>query len=98
MHQSGVRHRFAMLLEAEEHAIGMRQDAVIRVIEAAVSDLLFLADLNEVGPFLHDQNPSDRAALEQEFVAFSRNRSVYNQIRIVSSSGGELLRVKYFDG
>jgi len=39
LHQDGARHRIGMLLEAEEHAIGMRQVAVTRVIEATVSDL-----------------------------------------------------------
>jgi len=86
-----------MLLDAEEHAVGMRQDAVTRVIEAAVSDILFLADLNEVGPFLHDGSPSTKAALEQELAAFSRNREIYNQIRILSSDGSELLRINYLN-
>jgi len=98
LHQDGARHRIAMLLDDEEHAIGMRQDAVTRVIEATVSDLLFLADLNEVRPFLRDRSASNRIALEQELVAFSRNREVYNQIRILSATGMELLRVNYANG
>ena len=97
LHQDGARHRIAMLHDAEQHALGMRQDAVTRVIETAVSDLLFLADLNEVGPFLHDDSPSTRAALEQELAAFSRNREIYNQIRILSPDGRELLRINYLN-
>lgn len=87
-----------MLLEDEDHAIGMRQAAVTRIIEATVSDLLFLANLNEVRPFLRDRSITNQAALEQELVAFSRNREVYNQIRVLSSTGWELLRVDYADG
>ena len=87
-----------MLREAEEHAIGMRQDAVEAIIEASVSDALFLATLNELDPFLLSDVPSLRAALEQELVAFSRNREIYNQIRILSVDGMELLRVNYADG
>ncbi|TFH07268.1 MAG: hypothetical protein E4H08_09785, partial [Candidatus Atribacteria bacterium] len=98
LHHDGALHRVAMLREGEWHAVGMRQDDVTQVLAATVSDILFLADLNEVGPFLREQDSSDRVALEQEFVAFSRNREVYRQIRIVSSSGSELLRVDYLDG
>jgi len=87
-----------MLHDAEQHALGMRQDAVTGIIETSVSDVLFLADLNELEPFLHSDAPSSRAALEQELAAFSRNREIYNQIRILSSSGMELLRVDYVNG
>ena len=86
-----------MLLDDEIHALGMRQDAVTRIIEASVSDILFLASLNELDPFLLDISASTRAALEQELSAFSRNREIYNQIRVLSSTGMELLRVDYAD-
>jgi len=95
LHQDGARHRIAMLHDSEQHALGMRQDALTRIIEASVSDVLFLAKLNELDPFLHDDSPSSRAALEQELAAFSRNREIYNQIRVLSATGMELLRVDY---
>ena len=98
LHQDGARHRIAMLLDAEEHALGMRQDAVEAIIATSVSDLLFLASLNELDPFFRDGNPSTRADLEQELIAFSRNREVYTQIRVLSSRGWELLRVNYSNG
>jgi len=98
LHQDGASHRIAMLLEAEEHAVGMRQSAVEAIIERSVSDVLFLASLNELDPFLRNGAPSTRTALEQELVAFSRNREIYNQIQILSAAGMELLRVNYEDG
>jgi class 3 adenylate cyclase len=76
----------------------MRQDAVTRVIEDTVSDILFLGDLNEVGPFLRNQVSATREAVEREFVAFARNRGTYDQIRLLSPDGMELLRVNHNGG
>jgi len=98
LHQDGARHRVAMLHDDEQHALGMRQDAVTTIIETSVSDVLFLASLNELDPFLRDGSHSNKAALEQELVAFSRNREIYNQIRVLSATGMELVRVNYANG
>lgn len=97
LHQDGARHRVSMLQEGEMHAIGMRQNALTTIIRASVSDVLFLAKLNELNPFLDDRSASTRVALEQELIAFARNREVYNQIRVISAEGMELLRVNYSD-
>ena len=98
LHQDGARHRIAMLHDDEQHALGMRQDAVTRIIEESVSDILFLTSLNELNPFLRDRSHSNKATLEQELLAFSRNREIYHQIRVLSSSGMEIVRVNYVNG
>lgn len=98
LHQDAARHRIAMLHDDEQHALGMRQDAVTRIIETSVSDVLFLASLNEIDPFLRNSTHSNKAALEQELVAFSRNREIYHQIRVLSATGMELVRVNYVNG
>lgn len=98
LHQDGARHRIAMLHDDEQHALGMRQDAVTKIIETSVSDVLFLASLNELDPFLRDGSHSNQAALERELVAFSRNREIYNQIDVLSTTGMELVRVNYVNG
>ncbi|MBE0635478.1 adenylate/guanylate cyclase domain-containing protein [Candidatus Bipolaricaulota bacterium] len=36
--------------------------------------------------------------MERDYVAFSRNREIYNQIRVLSAAGMELLSVNYNDG
>ncbi len=87
-----------MVGDGEVHAVGMRQDAVAETIKASISDLLFLSELNELGAFLVSSDPANREALSREFAAFARRQEVYDQIRILSPAGMELLRIDYLDG
>jgi len=87
-----------MVRDAEIHAVDMRQEAVAEIIAASVSDLLFLSELNELGPFLSAGTVESREALAREFVAFTRGQRVYDRIYVLSPSGMELLRVDSEDG
>lgn len=87
-----------MVRDEEAHAVQMRQDAVVGIIEAAVSDLLFLSEVNELAPFLASDGRSSRDALSKELVAFSRRQRSYDQIRVLSPAGMEILRVDSREG
>ncbi len=87
-----------MVQDAEIHAVDMRQEAVAEIIAASVSDLLFLSELNELGPFLSSGTAESREALAREFIAFARGQRVYDRICVLSPSGTELLRVDYQEG
>ncbi len=87
-----------MIRDGEVHAVGMRQDAVAEIIVASVSDLLFLSELNELDPFLASHATENREPLSQELTAFARRQEIYDQIRILSPAGTEILRVDYRDG
>jgi len=87
-----------MVREEEAHAVGMRQDAVAEIIEASVSDLLFLSELNELDPFLASHTRENREPLSQELAAFARRQEIYDQIRVLSPTGMEILRIDYRDG
>ena len=98
LHRSGGHHRLAMVRNEETHAVEMRQDAVVEIIEATVSDLLFLSELNELGPFLASDGQSSRDALSAELAAFSRRQGRYDQIRVLAQEGMEILRVDFYEG
>jgi len=93
LHRSGAAHRIEMLREGEGHAVGMRQDAVTRLIAGAVSDLLFLSELNELQTFVDSWGTDGREDLGRELLAFARGQQIYRQIRVISTSGAEMLRV-----
>ena len=93
LHLAGGAHRVSMAMDDEAHAASMRHDALSSAIGAAVSDLLFLRDLNEVAAFLADPSESGLQALTRELVSFARTRSNYDQIRILSPEGMELVRI-----
>jgi len=93
LHRSAAEERFGVIIQQEDHAAEMRQDALAAVIESAVSDLIFLRELNELSIFLNSGPDSIRLALERELQAFSETREAYDQIRVMSPSGHELLRI-----
>ncbi len=57
------------------------------------SDIKFLSDLNEVRQFLRSGDSKDRRIVESIFLNFSRNRAVYDQVRILDVEGMERVRV-----
>ena len=91
----GAEHRVSMIEDAEIHAVDMRQEALAEIIAASVSDLLFLSELNEIGPFLDDRSDENREPLARELVAFARGQRVHDGIAVLSQTGVELLRVDY---
>ena len=98
LHHEDGAHRISMAMEDEAHAAAMRHDVLSAAIGSAVSDILFLSDLNEVAAFRADSSESGSEALARELVSFTRTRSIYDQIRILSSEGMELVRVDRRDG
>ena len=93
IHNSGAEYRILMAQEDEIHATGMRRDAIAAVLQSAVSDLLFLQELNEVEAFMASSSRADALALAHELEAFSRTRAIYDQIRVLSSDGMELMGI-----
>ncbi len=93
LHFAGMRNRISLLQVDENHVLGMQNDAIISVINASVSDLLFLAQLNELAAFPHDLSTVNREALEHELIAFSDTRGTYDQIRVLALDGMETLRI-----
>jgi len=87
-----------MIRDEEVHAVGMRQEAVAKIIESSISDLLFLSELNELYPFLASHTSENREPLSKELGAFSRRQEIYDQIRILSPAGMEILRIDYREG
>ena len=93
LYQDAGSHRVSMAADDEAHAAKMRHDALASAIESAVSDILFLRELNELGVFLAGPSTSNSDALTNELVAFARARDVYDQIRVLDHLGMELVRV-----
>ena len=85
----------------EVNRVALAQQGLVGEMRSVISDLTFLAKLNELWDLLDDRGPdSERARLmlAQEFLYFSENKGIYDQIAIVHIDGRELLRVNYGDG
>ena len=99
LQRSDGSHRVSMLMDDEVHAATMRHDALSSAIQSAVSDILFLRELNALSVLVAD--PSESAAhdaLASELVAFARARDFYEQLRVLSRDGTEVVRIDRVDG
>lgn len=70
---------------------------VARDLESVAAEVRYLASQSILQDYLAGR-PGARARLEAEYVAFSRFKAVYDQIRFIDSSGRERVRVNHDDG
>lgn len=63
-----------------------------------ISDLHVLATLQEVGLLVEDPDLSNKEPLTKEFLTFSVNKGLYDQIRFLDKNGMEIIRVNYKRG
>lgn len=82
----------------ERHNIALQKKMICRNMEVIRADLLFLARQNELIQLLETHDASYLKMITEEYVAFSRNRRVYDQVRFIDASGMEVCRVNYQGG
>ncbi|MFK5986295.1 MAG: PAS domain S-box protein [Pseudomonadota bacterium] len=70
---------------------------VDNVLEDIVSDIKYLQEHNQIrNGFIN--TPRARKILEEDFLSFSKNRKIYDQIRYLNLEGKEIVRVNYNNG
>ncbi len=84
-----VRERFT--LELQSSVIGDEFDSVI-------SDLLFLANQNELFDYCESGIKGGTAEIADEYKALARTKRIYDQIRYLGASGMEMVRVNFNSG
>ncbi|MCF6337107.1 MAG: PAS domain S-box protein [Gammaproteobacteria bacterium] len=102
----GISHYYTAMklarisLESSEHKnVILAQKGLISEMRAVISDLTFLAKLNELWDLLDDPADEDaRLNLAQEFLYFSEKKGIYDQIRFLSDNGMEIIRIDYDEG
>lgn len=82
----------------ERHNIALQKKMICRNMEVIRADLLFLARQNELIQLLETHDAGYLKMITEEYVAFSRNRRVYDQVRFIDASGMEVCRVNYQGG
>jgi len=93
-----VKRQERLIGDAELHNVEMRRSSLAGAFRLAVSDILYLSDQNETVAYLSEPTPENRERLAREFTSFSRRCEGYDQIRLLSEKGMELVRVDYNAG
>lgn len=77
--------------------IRLAQLTVNNVLQDIVSDINYLQEHNQLrNGFIN--TPRARKILEQDFLSFSKNRKIYDQIRYLNLNGKEIVRVNNNNG
>ncbi len=77
--------------------VRLAQITVNNVLRDIVSDIKYLQEHNEASNgFIN--TPHARKILEEDFLSFSKNRKIYDQIRFLNLNGKEIVRVNYNNG
>ncbi len=98
LHQLGTSYLRSSFKTEEAHNVQMRKDAITSRFKAIVSDLLYLADQNELRSTLEAGDARHRASLARELVSFSNQMKIYDQITVLDETGTEVVQVDLEDG
>ncbi len=77
--------------------VRLAQLTVNNVLQDIVSDIKYLQEHNQLRNGFID-TPRARNILEQDFLSFSKNRKIYDQIRYLNLNGEEIVRINNNNG
>lgn len=88
----------AIIKEREIGNITMQHSIITNSLYFIINDLIFLSQQNELES-VNDPGKADALeAMKREYLAISRTRHLYDQIRFINMQGKELIRINYNEG
>lgn len=97
LYRSEIRAFIGSTEKLERFQVALLAQVIEDVFEGIVSDLLFLTQQNELLTLL-DSGADSHAAMAAEYLALSREKRLYDQIRFLDDSGLEQVRVNFNAG
>ena len=86
------------LVEKERHSLNLQRKMTRNHFAMIVSDLLFLAEEEELKAYLEKTSVENLQFVNSEYLTFSAHKKNYEQIRYIDNSGKEVVRVNYHGG
>ena len=81
------------LRERERFAVALQHQVVSDVFSAIAGDILFLSQQNELNEYLSTGNESLLDEIGVEYISTSKQRQIYDQIRLFDNNGMEVVRI-----
>lgn len=85
-------------LRSESLRLDLATRVVTRNLHELIVDLRLLAESQYVQDYLQQRDPESTRRLEQSFINFARQTTLYDQIRFIDHSGHERIRINYDNG
>ena len=83
------------LTQREKHTLNVASTLLNNLFNGVAEDAQFLADSSAVQNWLSHSDPTSEHAVQQDLLAFAKYKGLYDQIRILSPLGIEMLRVNH---
>ncbi len=92
-----VRTEVRIFEQIEQKVVDSLVEITSGMVAKVASDVMVLGDHNAMKALL-DGDASQRLALEHDYLAFSRRKRIYDQIRYLDETGMEIVRVNFNKG
>lgn len=91
---------FERLAIEESVNIAFQREMIASRLDAVVSDLLFLSRQNELRALIDGNGSAEPLTqwIAREYLAFCREKRVYDQVRFINAEGVEVVRVNFNGG
>jgi diguanylate cyclase (GGDEF)-like protein len=86
------------IMTNEKFNLDLHKTSISNIFEAIYADLIFLSRQNELMLLLETNNSKYKEMINQEYFEFSKQKSIYDQIRFINSKGMEICRVNFNNG
>jgi len=101
----GILLHYSLHIKAEQKTlektdllnVRLAQITLTNVLQDIVSDIKYLQEHNQARNG-YINTPRARKILEEDFLSFSKNKKIYDQIRYLNLEGKEIVRVNYNNG
>jgi len=95
MYQAELNTFITEIKVQERYVLGRQNSAIRDKFNSIVSDLLFLVKRNELHTCLETGDEQHLIQMEEEYLAISATKKIYDQIRFLSLNGMEKVRVNF---
>ncbi|MCB2291657.1 EAL domain-containing protein [Clostridium sp. CS001] len=87
------------ILMERERSIGKINKLNIQTtFNSVTADVKVIKDSNEINDYINNPTINTLSNLNEMFFRFSKNKRIYNQLRLIDTKGMEIARVDYNDG
>jgi diguanylate cyclase (GGDEF)-like protein/PAS domain S-box-containing protein len=85
----------AVLTSHEKHYIDIQKQRITNSFSGVVSDLMVISMHNDLHKMFETEKGKHLQALAEEFLAFSRYKRAYDQVRFIDDEGMEVVRINF---
>jgi signal transduction histidine kinase len=82
----------------QKNSVALAEAAIADEFDSLVSDLMILSKNKHLQMFLQTGEHASLEALAEEFLSYSENKRLYDQVRFLDDAGMEMVRVNFNNG